>query len=343
MSQVIREITIDVAQTNNLRAITAKQNDLNSRFLQINITNSGNVIRVSPDRIVTMNVKRTDGEAKPFYGSVNEDGSVTVPLTTWMLAIPGSINCDVSIINPEDNTKLTTMQFSIYVEAAVFPQSELEESEEYDVLVSLLGAAEKAEDCVEATKEAQEAADMAKDASKGVVTIEQNTDSPLKFWVGTKAEYDALENKDSSCFYILSDDHALDEIYGKINALANEVRNYHTPYDITEAIVSTSSSETRSLVKCGKTCMLTYILKGPFNYSKSDTVFTITGYAPVKPYQVLAYADRVESSGQLYHYSAGFVLEADASGQNTLVKTMDTLEDTGSSDSVFISATFICK
>lgn len=41
----------------------------------------------------------------------------------------------------------------------------------------------------------------------GVVTIEQNHNAPLKFWVGTQAEYESLgEEKIENCFYIISDD-----------------------------------------------------------------------------------------------------------------------------------------
>ena len=41
----------------------------------------------------------------------------------------------------------------------------------------------------------------------GVVTIEQNHNAPLKFWVGTQAEYESLgEEEIENCFYIISDD-----------------------------------------------------------------------------------------------------------------------------------------
>ena len=277
MAQIIREITLDVAQANNLRAITAKQNDLNSRFLKIHITDEGAPILVNPDYTVIMNVKRTDNTARMFYGSVNDDGSVTVPLTPWMLDIEGSINCDVSIVSVEDTQKLTTLQFSIYVEAAVLPKNVLEDTEDYDVLIDLLDAAERIDECVAATVEAQEAAAEARQVSRGVVIKEQNTNSPLTFWVGSQAEYDAIENKDMGCFYIISDDAALDELYTLI-------ANYHTPYDVSEAVVPNHDQDTCTLTKYGNTVELNYTLcawRTTSSTSSLDTnIATIEGYAP---------------------------------------------------------------
>lgn len=47
-----------------------------------------------------------------------------------------------------------------------------------------------------------------KDVDTGFVTKikEQNTGAALTFWVGTKAEYNALETKARNCFYIITDD-----------------------------------------------------------------------------------------------------------------------------------------
>lgn len=288
VTQIIREITVDVAQTNTLRAITAKQNDLNSRFLKIHITNGGTPIEVDPSAIVTMNVKRTDDISKPFKGSVNDDGSVTVPLTSWMLELAGSINCDVSIIAPTASQKLTTMQFSIYVEEAVYPQSELENDENYDLLVELLDAAEKAEACAEATEDAKEATEKANAAADGVVITEQNKKGPLTFWVGTQAEYDALVEKDMSCFYIISDDSDLEAIQNRIAALATAMNNMHTPQDISGAVVRENTLDTCILYKYGKMLSLHYIQTAHYTPDEDDafdwpggTLATIKGYEPL--------------------------------------------------------------
>ena len=350
MAQIIREITIDVSQPNNLRAITAKQNDLNSRYLKIHITDEGTPIIVSLDSKVVMNVKRTDNTLKMFYGSVNDDGSITVPLTSWMLALPGSINCDVSIISPEDKQRLSTMQFSLYVEAAVFPQSDLEETEDYDVLVELLGAAEKTAECVAATEEAEEAAERANAAAAGVVIVEQNSTSPLTFWVGTQEEYDAIVNKDKGCFYIISDDTDLQEIYNRINAVHTEMLNYHTPYDISSAVTVERSTDSCTLYKCGKFLTLTLNRGGNVTYSDRPhyscgadvLIATIHGYAPV---QTIVTPSRMVKTGSGGEDLIALKLEPDDTGKNTLIKNpydVSTIRTSGA-DAQIDMVTFMCK
>ena len=41
---------------------------------------------------------------------------------------------------------------------------------------------------------------------------EQNRNLPLKFWIGTNAEYNALQEIEPNCFYIFSDSDDLDDI-----------------------------------------------------------------------------------------------------------------------------------
>lgn len=350
MTQIIREITADVAQTNNLRAITAKQNDLNSRFLKIHITNEGIPIKVNPNVQIIMNVRRTDNTVRMFYGSVNEDGSITVPLTQWMLELEGSINCDVSIVSTEDLQKLTTMQFSIYVEAAVFPQNDLMNSDEYDVLVELLNAAEDAEKCVEATEEAKEATEQAKQAANGVVITEQNSGSLLTFWVGTQEEYDAIVTKDTGCFYIISDDPAMSQIDAKIAAVAKEVQNLHTPYDISGVVVPRYSKDTYTLTKNGNTLTLTYFVVGKVSeasesIAENTVLATIKGYVPVQAYYTHAVAlVKLSNENAL---ARNLVLEPDDTGKNTRVVLLDkttTLYDSAIGRNLLcFTISFVCK
>lgn len=80
-------------------------------------------------------------------------------------------------------------------------------------------AGRSVEECNDATKKANEAA-------AGVVTIEQNTQEKLRFWVGTKAEYEAQKDTipvNTMC--IITDDNA-DEI---IKHLVNDTGRIEIP------------------------------------------------------------------------------------------------------------------
>jgi len=89
---ITREITVDVSKRNTFSAIVAKQHDSNSRFLKVTLTDLGEVITVPTTAQVVINALRDDGESKSFLGTANADGTVTVPLTPWMLELDGDVN-----------------------------------------------------------------------------------------------------------------------------------------------------------------------------------------------------------------------------------------------------------
>ncbi len=138
MAQIIKEITVDVAKRNLFQAIVAKQHDSNSRFLKVTLTNEGTTISVDTNSVVTINAGRADGLASAFAGVVNADGTVTVPLTTWMLELDDLVKCDITVVDSESR-KLTSTSFELEVETAAYDDSEIMEDENYDLLVSLLG------------------------------------------------------------------------------------------------------------------------------------------------------------------------------------------------------------
>ena len=63
------------------------------------------------------------------------------------------------------------------------------------------------------------------DVDTGFVTTlkEQNSGNGLKFWVGSTAEYNAIQNKEQNCFYILTDDTELDDLEAEITRLGNAI------------------------------------------------------------------------------------------------------------------------
>ncbi len=138
MAFITKLITVDVAKENTFQSIIAKQYDTDSRFLKATLTNEGEQIFVSPTSSVTINALREDNSAKSFLGTVNEDGTVTVPLTYWMIELDGTVKCDISVIDSEQR-KLTSTSFTINVEAASCSETDIIEDENYDILVSLIG------------------------------------------------------------------------------------------------------------------------------------------------------------------------------------------------------------
>lgn len=144
MASILREITVDVAQLNRFQAIVAKQYDKQSRFLKVQLTNLEEPIQVDRNATVVINARREDEVAKSFAGEVNNDGTVTVPLTYWMLELDGTVKCDISIIVGED-TVLTTTLFELEVQEAAADDTSIDKDEDYGILVSLINEVKKTE------------------------------------------------------------------------------------------------------------------------------------------------------------------------------------------------------
>lgn len=171
MAQITKDITVDVARKNLFQAIIAKQNDTNSRFLRVTLCNEGEKINVPSGASVIINAERADGTSKGFMGSVNSDGTVTVPLTSWMLALDDVVKCSISIIDA-DEQKLTSTSFSLDVEAAEVTDYDVTtDNENYDILVRLIS------DCSAVKEGCETAASSAATAAGNATTAASNANT----------------------------------------------------------------------------------------------------------------------------------------------------------------------
>lgn len=176
MAIIFKKISVDVATENIFQSIVAKQYDTDSRFLTVQLTNEGENLVVDTTSTVVINALREDNEAKAFAGSVNEDGTVTVPITSWMLDLDGTVKCDISIYEAE--RKLTSTTFTISVEAASYAGNDIAEDENYDILVTLIA-------------ECQEIID---NASQLVITVDSELSAESENPVQNKAISNSLSN-----------------------------------------------------------------------------------------------------------------------------------------------------
>lgn len=124
MIEIIKELNIEVSQPNVFQAVVAKQYDMNTRFIRATFVDYGEAIPIpqSSTLTVTINVLRNDGESNSFEGVINSDGTVTVPLDSWMLELDGTVVCDISITGTASGgeMRLTTTAFPVIVEKAAW-------------------------------------------------------------------------------------------------------------------------------------------------------------------------------------------------------------------------------
>lgn len=254
MIEIIKELSIEVTKPNIFQALVAKQYDMNTRFLKVTLMDCGTRIDVPNIETakVVINAERKDGQSKGFDGVINEDGTVTVPLHSWMLELDGTVICDISVIDTatDDNKKLTTTSFTLIVEKAAYGGNDVTNDPQYDVLVELM------ENCQEANTAAQEALNKSNEALKksaeadskydacveatananavraeieagGFIESlkEMNTGEKFTFWVGTQAEYDSIPENErvTSCFYIITDDKSKENLQTVLTSMQTNI------------------------------------------------------------------------------------------------------------------------
>ena len=149
MIKIIKELNVEVTKPNIFQAIVAKQYDMNTRFLKVTFVDCGTRIDIpfTDTTKVVINAERTDGQSKGFDGEINKDGTVIVPLHSWMLELEGTVICDISVIDTkvDDEKKLTTTSFNLIVEKAAYGGDDITSDPQYDVLVELIDRVEKLE------------------------------------------------------------------------------------------------------------------------------------------------------------------------------------------------------
>ena len=168
MVQIITKVNLEVSKPNLFQALVAKQYDMNTRFLNATLVDCGNKIDIpnSGTIAVVINAERPDGQSQGFEGVVNDDGTVTVPLHSWILELMGTVTCDVSVIDTAaaDNKKLTTTSFTLLVEKAAYGGEDITSDPQYDILTDLI---------IKATESAEQAAKSAEQAVNATESIDR--------------------------------------------------------------------------------------------------------------------------------------------------------------------------
>lgn len=213
MIQIIKEITLEVSKPNLFQAIVAKQYDMNTRFLKATLVDGKDIINIpaSSTAKIVINAERRDGQSKSFDGVINEDGTVTVPLHSWMLELDGTVVCDVSVIDTatDDNKKLTTTSFNLLVEKAAYGGTDITSDPQYDILVQLI-------------KKCQEIINGGGGSSGGGIS-EEVVDGKI----ATAFEEWGQQNQPETQLYKANDITEIDDVDGEyMYPNVNAVRNY---------------------------------------------------------------------------------------------------------------------
>lgn len=152
---VYNSIQLDLCKKNSYKAIPTKQLDINSRFLRVELLNNGSQYDFNDDVTVILASTR-NGETKAYKCTV-ENGCVVAPLTSWMLAEKGYVDCEIVLIDTASNSKLSSFAFSICVDESIYNDETITQDENYSVLLQLITEVDTAvKSCNTATEKATE-------------------------------------------------------------------------------------------------------------------------------------------------------------------------------------------
>ena len=139
-NKVVTHITLyaDASAQNRPPYIYAKQYDANSRYLVVRIVDSDGDIAVHS--AVQLNATKPDGKHAYIVGTANEDGTVTIGLTSNLLAVEGKISCDITVFDSanEEQALLTTSTFFILVDKSNYDSDAIESTDEFSTVSDAL-------------------------------------------------------------------------------------------------------------------------------------------------------------------------------------------------------------
>lgn len=133
-------IQLDTVRKNNLKLIYAAQNDYGARYITAELLTDGKKNAVASAAAVSINAKRPDGEKSAFSGTVNADGTVTVPVTQWMLAYEGEVVCSISAV--ETDKRLTTTHFYLQAQESIWDGTSVPSADDSnkDVILEIIAS-----------------------------------------------------------------------------------------------------------------------------------------------------------------------------------------------------------
>lgn len=247
--------------------INAKQNDKNSRFLEVTCYNRGELFPLNPNNhSAFVRYRKADEYGVLNKCEMNYDGTIVVELTEQMLAVAGMCYTDLIIIDNgfaevdydtgeitgiKDSAILSTMTFCVDVVETAIENSQFESTPEFDKLNKLL---------TDATAEYDEVINAAKSWSK---ESESWTKTAKSWAIGATGTRDNEDN-DNSKYYAQQASASSDSASDKAKAAADSAGEAKDYLDRVETIVDGLEN--------------TFIPMGSVTFAELATVSKATGY-----------------------------------------------------------------
>ena len=167
MTEVFKNLTVDLSRKGGTRPIFAVEKDTGSRKLKIKITDDGSPYKLEVGTVAILNYKRSDGVSGALLAGL-EENEVLVALTSTVLGVPGQVICSVSLSDQNKN-KITSSEFCLDVSEELYSGEELDEEPEYGLLLDTfarLSEIEKEESVRVTAEKARETAEIERESAR---------------------------------------------------------------------------------------------------------------------------------------------------------------------------------
>lgn len=182
-----QEIILDVDPNSAYPVINAKQNDVDSRVLVVQLIKNNEKYSIPRGNVVWLRYCKPDKHTGEIQGEVNSNGTVSITLTKQCLAVAGRVYADLVEFDGVNTTGkvISTASFIINVQASPNSMSNPDtfSSDEFLALKQFVDRGLEI---------------IAAGGSSG-------SGGNANFWFGTRAEYNAISQKDPNICYCIEE------------------------------------------------------------------------------------------------------------------------------------------
>lgn len=167
--EYIKEITVDLVGDMLFEYITAVQSDT-ARAVIITVLNNSQLYTPPEGARAVIRCRKPDGNPVFDDAVINEDGTITAPLTAQMLAAVGNCRCEVALYSADEKV-LTTVPFIVKVTPKTVSDNEVVSTAEYTAIEKALAEVTRSEGVANAALE------KSTQALSGLAEVEADIDA----------------------------------------------------------------------------------------------------------------------------------------------------------------------
>lgn len=166
MNYSVKRISLDIHSTSSRETVNTKRGDT-GRKIYISLVDGGIPYIISEDCRAIFTAKKPDGKIV-FNDCAIDNNTIIYEVTEQTVAVEGRVDCEIKLYGA-DNKLITSAKFTIAVFGTVYNEGdEIESSDEFSALTKMMG------DAIEATENANEAADEANRVAQDLLDARDN-------------------------------------------------------------------------------------------------------------------------------------------------------------------------